>query len=155
MINIGEIYFLKELGLSLNNADEGALTPDARLAREPAEQEKLDWIDKLTSAAVAVLEDKKGLDIEVLKVSVKTTLADVFILASGTSTVHVRTLAESVEEKLEELFGVEPGHIEGLENRNWVLLDYGDLIVHLLMPEDRAHYKLENLWRVDMDRQPL
>lgn len=141
--------------MSLDKTDDRALTPDARLAREPAEQEKLNWIDKLTSATVAVLEDKKGLDIEVLRVSEKTTLADVFILASGTSAIHVRTLAESVEEKLEELFGVEPGHIEGLEKRNWVLLDYGDVIVHLMLPEDRLFYQLENLWSTGGERHPL
>lgn len=141
--------------MSLDKTDDRALTPDARLAREPAEQEKLNWIDKLTSATVAVLEDKKGLDIEVLKVSEKTTLADVFILASGTSAIHVRTLAESVEEKLDELFGVEPGHIEGLEKRNWVLLDYGDVIVHLMLPEDRLFYQLESLWSTGGERHPL
>ncbi len=141
--------------MSLDKTDDRALTPDARLAREPAEQEKLNWIDKLTSATVAVLEDKKGLDIEVLKVSEKTTLADVFILASGTSAIHVRTLAESVEEKLDELFGVDPGHIEGLEKRNWVLLDYGDVIVHLMLPEDRLFYQLESLWSTGGERHPL
>ncbi len=141
--------------MSLDKTDDRALTPDARLAREPAEQEKLNWIDKLTSATVAVLEDKKGLDIEVLKVSEKTTLADVFILASGTSAIHVRTLAESVEEKLDELFGIEPGHIEGLEKRNWVLLDYGDVIVHLMLPEDRLFYQLESLWSTGGERHPL
>ncbi len=111
--------------------------------------------DAMAKAAVAAIEEKKGEAIETLKVTEKTTLADVFVLASGTSGIHIRSLAEAVEEKLKEGFGVYPGHIEGLENRNWVLLDYGDLIVHLMLPEDREHYKLENLWRVDADRQSI
>lgn len=132
-----------------------AQTLDAQLAKEPAEKQKLDRIQKMAAAAVIAIEEKKGREVEILNVTSKTTLADVFVLASGTSGIHVKTLAESVEERLEEEFGLQPDHIEGLDNRNWVLLDYGDLIVHLLMPEDRDHYKLENLWRVDMDRQPL
>ncbi len=139
----------------MKDKKEQAQTLDAVLAKEPAEKEKLDRIDRMAAAAAKAIEDKKGGEIEVLKVTSKTTLADVFVLASGTSGIHVKTLAESVEEKLEEEFGLRPDHIEGLENRNWVLLDYGDLIVHLLMPEDRAHYKLENLWRVDPDKRPV
>ncbi|NLA95433.1 MAG: ribosome silencing factor [Clostridiaceae bacterium] len=109
----------------------------------------------MAAVAAKAIEEKKGRDVEILKVTSKTTLADVFVLASGTSGIHVKTLAESVEEKLEQEFGLRPNHIEGLENRNWVLLDYRDLIIHVLMPEDRAHYKLENLWRVDVDKRPV
>ncbi len=134
---------------------EMARTPDTALAKEPEERQKLDRIEKMAAVAAKAIEEKKGRDVEILKVTSKTTLADVFVLASGTSGIHVKTLAESVEEKLEQEFGLRPNHIEGLENRNWVLLDYGDLIIHVLMPEDRAHYKLENLWRVDVDKRPV
>lgn len=141
--------------LNREDRDKGRLTPDARLAAQATEKEKLDRIEDLVAAALEALEEKKGLDIEVLRVSEQTTLADVFILASGTSGIHVKTLADSLEEKLEGLFGLKPGHIEGLENRNWVLLDYGDLVIHLMMPEDRQHYQLENLWRSGGERQKL
>ena len=134
---------------------EMVLTPDTALAREPEERQKLDLIRKMAAAAAEAIEEKKGEHVEILNVTSKTTLADVFVLASGTSGIHVKTLAESVEEKLEQEFGLRPDHIEGLENRNWILLDYGDLIVHILIPEDRAHYKLENLWRVDVDKRPV
>ena len=123
------------------------------MAAQAVEQEKLERIEALTSVILEALEDKKGQDIQVLRVSEKTTLADVFILASGTSGIHVKTLADAVEEKLEEEFDVRPGHIEGMEHRNWILLDYGDLVVHLMLPEDRTHYKLESLWRLDPDKQ--
>ena len=135
--------------------DQRRLTPDALLAAQAVEQEKLEAIEALTSAILEALEDKKGQDIQVLRVSEKTTLADVFILASGTSGIHVKTLADSVEETVKAGFDLQPGHIEGLENRNWVLLDYGDIIVHLMMPEDREHYKLENLWRPGGERQTI
>ncbi|NLA71187.1 MAG: ribosome silencing factor [Clostridiaceae bacterium] len=130
-------------------------TPDAVLSEQPKELEKLEIIDELAATVVAALEDKKGENIEILKVTPKTTLADIFIVASGTSGTHIKTLASSVEEKLKQVHDIFPHHIEGLENKNWVLLDYGDLIVHLMMPEDRLHYKLESLWRVDSDRQKI
>lgn len=142
----------KEVGLNLKKKQTIG-TADAELALQEAERRKLELIEAMTQAAVAAIDDKKGLDLEVMKVTEKTTLADVFILASGSSGIHVKTLADAVEEKLEEEFDVRPGHIEGMEHRNWILLDYGDLVVHLMLPEDRTHYKLESLWRLDPDRQ--
>ncbi|MFA5585460.1 MAG: ribosome silencing factor [Saccharofermentanales bacterium] len=141
--------------MNRKTGDQTGANPDLELSGQAAEKEKLDRIAAMTQAAVAAIEDKKGQDAQVLQVTEKTTLADVFILASGTSSIHVKTLAEAVEERLEELFGLRPDHIEGLENRSWVLLDYGDLIVHLMQPEDRMHYQLENLWRVDLNRKQL
>lgn len=141
--------------MNRKTSDQTGANPDLELSGQAAEKEKLDRIEAMTQAAVAAIEDKKGQDAQVLQVTEKTTLADVFILASGTSSIHVKTLAEAVEERLEELFGLRPDHIEGLENRSWVLLDYGDLIVHLMQPEDRMHYQLENLWRVDLNRKQL
>ena len=141
--------------MNRKTGDQTGANPDLELSGQVAEKEKLDRIAAMTQAAVAAIEDKKGQDAQVLQVTEKTTLADVFILASGTSSIHVKTLAEAVEERLEELFGLRPDHIEGLENRSWVLLDYGDLIVHLMQPEDRMHYQLENLWRVDLNRKQL
>lgn len=141
--------------MNRKTSDQTGANPDLELSGQVAEKEKLDRIAAMTQAAVAAIEDKKGQDAQVLQVTEKTTLADVFILASGTSSIHVKTLAEAVEERLEELFGLRPDHIEGLENRSWVLLDYGDLIVHLMQPEDRMHYQLENLWRVDLNRKQL
>ncbi|HZK29364.1 MAG TPA: ribosome silencing factor [Clostridia bacterium] len=144
-----------EMRLKEEKIKEQYGTPDATLAKQPEEQSKLEMIDRLTASIVAALEDKKGNDIEILNVAPKTTLADVFIIASGTSETHIKALAGSVEAKLEAMHGISPHHIEGLDNRSWVLLDYGDLVVHLMMPEDRMHYRLESLWRVNTERQTI
>ncbi len=125
---------------------------DESVESEHIEKVKLEEIDRYASDAVDALEDKKAVDIEVLKVTPKTTLADVFIVATGTSNTHIKTLADSVEEKLKDVHGLKPHHIEGLEARNWVLLDYGDLIIHLMLEEDRMFYNLESLWRTGAQR---
>jgi len=122
---------------------------------EKGEQAKLKSIEEMTQAVVAVLEEKKGNDIESLNVTGKTTLADQFVLASGTSNVHIKTLAESVEEKMKDAFGIHPDRIEGMDSRSWILLDYGDIVVHIMMPEDRLHYQLESLWRSGGERRPI
>ena len=122
---------------------------------EKGEQAKLKNIEEMTQAVVAVLEEKKGNDIETLNVTEKTTLADQFVLASGTSNVHIKTLAESVEEKMKDAFGIHPDRIEGMDSRSWILLDYGDIVVHIMMPEDRLHYQLESLWRSGGERRPI
>lgn len=122
---------------------------------EKGEQAKLKNIEEMTQAVVAVLEEKKGNDIESLNVTGKTTLADQFVLASGTSNVHIKTLAESVEEKMKDAFGIHPDRIEGMDSRSWILLDYGDIVVHIMMPEDRLHYQLESLWRSGGERRPI
>ncbi len=122
---------------------------------EKGEQAKIENIEEMTQAVVAVLEEKKGNDIETLNVTGKTTLADQFVLASGTSNVHIKTLAESVEEKMKDAFGIHPDRIEGMDSRSWILLDYGDIVVHIMMPEDRLHYQLESLWRSGGERRPI
>lgn len=122
---------------------------------EKGEQAKLENIEEMIQAVVAVLEEKKGNDIETLNVTGKTTLADQFVLASGTSNVHIKTLAESVEEKMKDAFGIHPDRIEGMDSRSWILLDYGDIVVHIMMPEDRLHYQLESLWRSGGERRPI
>ncbi|MDD3540236.1 MAG: ribosome silencing factor [Eubacteriales bacterium] len=122
---------------------------------EKGEQAKLESIEEMIQAVVAVLEEKKGNDIETLNVTGKTTLADQFVLASGTSNVHIKTLAESVEEKMKDAFGIHPDRIEGMDSRSWILLDYGDIVVHIMMPEDRLHYQLESLWRSGGERRPI
>ena len=122
---------------------------------EKGEQAKLESIEEMIQAVVAVLEEKKGNDIESLNVTGKTTLADQFVLASGTSNVHIKTLAESVEEKMKDAFGIHPDRIEGMDSRSWILLDYGDIVVHIMMPEDRLHYQLESLWRSGGERRPI
>ena len=102
--------------------------------------------------AVQALDSKKGLDIEVLKVKDLTVLTEYFVLVTGTSNTHIRSLAEEVEFRLEQA-SIRPDRIEGRAT-GWILLDYGDVIVHVFSAEQRAQYCLEKLW-ADADREDL
>ena len=81
-----------------------------------------------------------------LEVGEITPIADVFVIATGTSRPHVQTLAERIEERLKEA-GRPPLRDEGVEEGDWALLDYGDVVVHLFQPAARDYYRLERLWR--------
>ena len=95
---------------------------------------------------VKSLEDKKGINIKVIDSSKISVMADYLIIAGGSSKNQVQALADDVEEKLLEV-DVKTGHIEGYANANWILLDYGDIIVHVFNQEDRLFYDLERLWQ--------
>lgn len=87
------------------------------------------------------LENKKGLDIKIIKADDSNVLADYIVIATGTSTTHVKALADEVEVKLKEV-DVLPHHIEGSRYNSWILLDYGDVIVHVFSEESRRYYNL-------------
>ena len=74
------------------------------------------------------------------------TFFDYFIVCTGTSKPHVETLCDFVQEKTQREAGVKPEHVEGLENCEWILLDYFNVLVHIFQPEARAYYNLEALW---------
>jgi len=92
-----------------------------------------------------VIDDKKGIDLVLLDVSELLWITDVFVIASGTSRPHVQSLAEEVELNL-KAFDRRPLRIEGKREGNWVLLDYGEVVVHIFQPETRDFYGLERLW---------
>lgn len=100
---------------------------------------------KLQALAVEALEDIKGRDIDVIDTRPLSTLFDCIIVASGDSNRQVRSLARNVEEKAREA-GVEVLSVEGEENGEWVLVDLGDVIVHVMQPSVRAYFALEDLW---------
>lgn len=100
--------------------------------------------NELMREIVKILDKKKAIDIKVIKISELTVLADYFIIVNGTSNTHVRSLAEEVEEEIGKM-GVEPRNIEG-RSTGWILLDYGDVVVHVFTPSDREYYSLERLW---------
>ena len=100
-------------------------------------------VDKI----VLALESKKGIDIEVLDVAEKTTLADYFVIASGNSTTQIKALADEVEYVLKNEYGLYPDHIEGRSGDRWLLLDYKDVVVHVFSQDDRRFYDLERIWR--------
>ena len=95
-----------------------------------------------------ILDDKKGIDIEVLYIAEKTVLADYFIICSGTSTTHIKSLAEEVEYVIKTEDSIFPSHIEGADTSRWILLDYKDIVVHIFHPEERTEYSLEQLWNM-------
>jgi ribosome-associated protein len=93
-----------------------------------------------------VLEDKKGININVIDVSKSSIGADFFIIAEGTSVTHVKALADNIDEKLKKDHNILPLHVEGYNTARWVLLDYRDVIVHLFHSDDRDNYELDDLW---------
>ncbi|MGI9666942.1 MAG: ribosome silencing factor [Acidimicrobiia bacterium] len=101
-------------------------------------------VDAARTAAQAIA-DKKGEDIVALDLSGLLVVTDVFLVASGNSTRHVKTLVDDAEEAL-RLIDRKPIRREGTDFGEWVLLDYGDLVVHVFDTETRAYYELERLW---------
>ena len=105
----------------------------------------LDVFDKV-KVAVAAAEDKKASEVTVLKLIEVTTFADYFVICSGNSARQVQAIADEIEENLRNQ-KVRPLHIEGYKNAEWVLMDYGPLIVHVFTEQARRFYDLERLWR--------
>ena len=99
---------------------------------------------ELALKAVEILDQKKALDIKAIGVTEQTIVADYFVIATGNSSTHVKSLADDVEYELSQL-GVENGHIEGRAT-GWVLLDYGAVLIHVFDKESREYYNLERLW---------
>jgi len=97
---------------------------------------------------------KKGEDIVVLDVAEIISIIDCFVLASVTNTRQARTIVEEIQDALEEHDGSKPIGVEGLDDATWVLLDYGDIVVHVFLEETRAYYDLDRLWG-DAPREEL
>jgi ribosome-associated protein len=95
--------------------------------------------------AVKLLDDKKATDIAVLEVGRLTTLGDYFVIASGGSSTQVKALAEELEDKFSAQ-GIEPRRKEGERTAMWILMDYGDVLIHVFYHETRDFYCLERLW---------
>lgn len=91
------------------------------------------------------LYDKKAKDIVALDISEITSLGDYFIICSCTSSTQLRACTDEVEEKMKEV-GINPVHKEGYNGGTWILMDYNDIIVHIMTDEMREFYSLENLW---------
>lgn len=104
--------------------------------------------DAHTKARIAAgaAHDKKGADIVLLDVGDIMGIVDVFVVTSGSNPRQVRTIVDEVEEQMRVLAEVKPRAVEGLSDASWVLLDYGDVVVHVFLDETRAFYGLERLW---------
>ncbi|MEF9989177.1 MAG: ribosome silencing factor [Christensenellaceae bacterium] len=95
-----------------------------------------------------ILDSKQAQDILILHVADQTIISDYFVVASAPNTSHVQTLCEEVEFKMAEV-GIKPNRIEGAREGRWVVLDYGDVLVHIFHNEERDFYQLERLWKTD------
>ncbi|GHU89649.1 ribosomal silencing factor RsfS [Clostridia bacterium] len=100
---------------------------------------------ELAAHIVKSLDAKKARTVRAIEVTEVTVLADYFVIATATSTTHLKTLAEEIEFQLKEI-GIEPHHIEGHASGNWILLDYHSVVAHLFLQETRDFYDLERLW---------
>lgn len=109
-----------------------------------------EMVEKITRT----LYEKKALDIVALDVAPLTVITDCMVIASGRSTIQVRTLADEVEEKLSEM-GEEPLRKEGQQDGRWVVLDYGSVLVHIFHTQEREFYRLDKLWESDQNRIAL
>ncbi len=99
---------------------------------------------KILNIAANALNNKKARELRALKIDDLTTLADFFVIATATSSTHVRALADEVEDKLKEN-GLEPHHIEG-RSTGWIVIDYVSVIVHIFTPDQREFYNLDSMW---------
>lgn len=100
--------------------------------------------NKLLNRIVKLLEDKKAIELTTLDIKEQSTLADYFIIVSGTSNIHIKALADNVEVELKKE-DIYPNKIEGY-NSEWILMDYGDIVVHVFTENERQNYKIEELY---------
>jgi ribosome-associated protein len=103
-------------------------------------------IEQLAFLAAEAADDRKAGDMVLIDISQVSTLADYLLIVSGFSKVQLRAISGSIIDKIEEQFQRLPLRTEGQDRGGWILLDYGDLIVHIMMPEQREFYNLEAFW---------
>ncbi|MGN1318159.1 MAG: ribosome silencing factor [Lachnospirales bacterium] len=100
---------------------------------------------KAAKAAYKALDDKMAVDIKVLDIKGVSSLADYFVIASGNNPNQLRAMADEVDEQLFKA-GFRLKHSEGMNSKNWILMDFGDIVVHLFNKEDRGFYNIERIW---------
>lgn len=112
------------------------------------QSQQTDTSERLRDLAVAALEDVKGQNLVVLDVRGRTSITDFMVLATGNSRRQVKALADNVVEAAREA-GHRPLGVEGAEVAEWILVDLGDVLVHVMQPQVREFYRLENVWTMD------
>lgn len=109
-------------------------------------KQEIDQTKQLATRICQFLSSKKAEDIVLLDVREKTSICDYFIIASGRSSLQVKSLCENLEEELSKKDALEPKRMEGVKEGRWGVIDYGDVIVHVFNDESRLFYHLERLW---------
>jgi ribosome-associated protein len=122
------------------------MVEDSSAGPEAAKAERLDASLQRALTAARVAEENRGRDIVVLDMRHLTPIFDYFVLASGTSRRQLHAMSEEIDHALEQGLGDRRLGIEGYEEGRWILLDYGDVVIHLFEPETRGYYALEQLW---------
>ncbi len=100
----------------------------------------------LAIQAVKLMDAKKAIDVNLIDIREISALGDYFVIATGTGSTHVKALADELEMRLKEE-GFSPDHIEGYRSNSWILLDYGEVIIHVFTRESREFYDLDRLWQ--------
>ena len=101
---------------------------------------------EVAKIVIAAMEEKKAVDIKVLDIAGISSIGDYFIIAGGNNVHQVQAIIDEIDERLGRN-GVQPRHVEGYQNANWVLMDYGDVSVQVLDSENRLLYDLERIWK--------
>jgi ribosome-associated protein len=102
--------------------------------------------EQLAYNIAEAVDDKKGADIVLLKVSEISYLADYFVVATGFSTTQVKAICDSIEQQIAAKYQITPLRIQGKTDGRWIVVDYGEIIVHIFMQEEREYYNLEAFW---------
>ena len=116
--------------------------------------EAVDQTEELLAVTLAALEDMKAVDVRVIDVRELTSITDVMVIASGTSTRHLKAIADNVTLEAKKA-GVQALGVEGDKGAEWILVDLADVVVHVMMPKIREFYALEKLWSVGNSGQSL
>lgn len=123
-------------------------------SRDTVPQDDSSW--PLVRAIAEAADDRKAADIVILKIGDVSYLADYFVIATGFSRAQVRAIADAIAERAENEFQRPPLRIDGANERNWIVQDFGDTIAHILLPEERDYYNIEAFWghaeRIDFVR---
>ena len=119
---------------------------DKSMIPENGKDEGKERSAELARLAITALEDKKAEDVRVIDIGGVSVLADYFIIASGNNRIQVQAMADEVEDRLGRA-GAVPKQIEGYQAGNWVLLDFGDVIIHIFDAQNRLFYDLERTWK--------
>ena len=122
------------------------------LEPDPGQLEKS---KELAEKIGSLLSDKRAVNVKIIETNKQTIIADYFVIATGTSSTHIRSLSGEVEFQLKENESIVPTRVSGFESTDWIIIDYDSVLVHIFNSEARDYYKLEKLWgdggNIDVD----